>query len=51
LPAVITFVPISFDIAIEDVRLGGAIVEIDPATGKALDIRRVMFRETDLEAS
>jgi len=51
LPAVITFVPIPFDIAAEDVRLGGAIVEIDPATGKALSIQRVMFRETDLEAT
>jgi 2',3'-cyclic-nucleotide 2'-phosphodiesterase len=33
LPAVVTFVPVPFDIAAEDVRLGGPIVEIDPATG------------------
>ncbi len=51
LPAVVTFVPVSFDIATEDVRLGGAIIEIDPATGKALSIRRLMFREADLEAT
>lgn len=49
LPAVITFVPIPFDIATEDVRLGGAIVDIDAATGKATGIRRVMLGEKDLE--
>ena len=47
LPAVITFVPIPFDIATEDVRLGGAIVDIDAATGKATGIRRVMIGEKD----
>lgn len=49
LPTVITFVPAPFDIATEDVRLGGAIVDIDSATGKATSIRRVMIREAELE--
>jgi 2',3'-cyclic-nucleotide 2'-phosphodiesterase len=49
LPAVITFVPIPFDIASEDVRLGGAIVDIDALTGKATGIRRVMIGEKELE--
>jgi 2',3'-cyclic-nucleotide 2'-phosphodiesterase len=48
LPSVITFVPGPFDIATEDVRLGGAIVEVDSSTGKALSIQRVMYREVDL---
>jgi hypothetical protein len=49
LPAVITFVPIPFDIATEDVRLGGAIVDIDAATGKATGIRRVMISEKEVD--
>jgi metallophosphoesterase (TIGR00282 family) len=44
LTTTITFVPTPFDVAEGDVRLGGAIVEIDAATGKATAIRRVMIR-------
>jgi hypothetical protein len=28
--------------------MGGAIVDIDPASGQATQIRRVMFRESDV---
>ena len=45
LPVIISFVPMPFDIATEDIRLGGAIVDLDAATGKAVGIRRVMVRE------
>jgi metallophosphoesterase (TIGR00282 family) len=38
----ITFIPSPFDVATDDVRLAGAIVDVDPATGKARAIRRVM---------
>lgn len=41
LSATITFVPISFDVATGDPRMCGAIIEVDPATGKASSIRRV----------
>ncbi len=44
----LTFEPTSFEVATGDVRLGGAIVEVDPETGKATGIRRVMVRESDL---
>lgn len=40
--------PVSFDIATDDVRLAGAVVEIDPATGRAATIRRVMWRAEEL---
>jgi calcineurin-like phosphoesterase len=50
LPTTITFVPSSFDVATGDVRLGGAIVEVDAATGKATAIRRVMLYEKDVAA-
>lgn len=48
LPVIITFVPAPFDVATEDVRLGGAIVDVDSTTGKATAIRRLMVRESEL---
>jgi metallophosphoesterase (TIGR00282 family) len=41
----VTFIPTAFDVATDDPRLGGAIVEIDPATGRATHIQRVMWKE------
>jgi metallophosphoesterase (TIGR00282 family) len=46
-----TFVPSQFAVATGDVRLGGAIVEIEPATGQAKGIRRVMIRDLTSEIS
>jgi metallophosphoesterase (TIGR00282 family) len=43
LTATLTSLPQHFDVATGDPRLGGALVEIDPATGKAESIRRVML--------
>jgi calcineurin-like phosphoesterase len=51
LPTTITFVPTPFDVCDRDPRLGGAIVEIDPETGRASTIRRVMLRESDLHGT
>jgi len=48
LTTTITWVPSPFDVATGDVRLGGAIIELDEATGKATAIRRIMVNETDL---
>ena len=48
LPTTITFVPSSFDVATGDVRLAGAILEVDATTGKASAIRRVMLDEKGL---
>ena len=45
----ITFVPTHFDVATGDPRLCGAKLEIDPASGRALAIERVMIRETDTD--
>jgi metallophosphoesterase (TIGR00282 family) len=47
LSATLTFVPTHFDVASGDVRLCGAVVEVDPATGRALAIRRVEVREDE----
>src|SRR5262249_39531493 len=41
----VTFVPSAFDVAEGDPRLAGALVEVDPATGQAQTIRRVMVDE------
>src|SRR5262245_10214663 len=46
----VTFVPSAFDVATGDPRLAGAVIDVDPATGKAGAIRRVMFDEKDLAA-
>lgn len=44
----ITFEPSAFDVATGDVRLGGAIVDVDATSGKATAIRRVMMRESEI---
>jgi metallophosphoesterase (TIGR00282 family) len=40
-----TFVPSAFDVGTGDVRLGGALVDVDAATGRATGIRRIMIDE------
>jgi metallophosphoesterase (TIGR00282 family) len=50
LTTAVTFVPTPFDVATEDPRIGGAILEVDPTTGQASTIRRVMFDEKALAA-
>jgi metallophosphoesterase (TIGR00282 family) len=45
LTTTVTFVPTRFDVAEGDVRIAGAIVEVDVATGRATAIRRVMVDE------
>jgi metallophosphoesterase (TIGR00282 family) len=50
LTTTITFLPTAFDVAEGDPRLGGAVVEVDPATGRATAIRRVMIDEKGLAA-
>ena len=41
----ITFQPTQFDVATGDVQLHGTIVDIDPATGRATAIRRLVHKE------
>ncbi|REJ68408.1 MAG: YmdB family metallophosphoesterase [Planctomycetota bacterium] len=43
-----TFNPTTFDVASDDVRLSGTIVDIDEATGKATAIRRLTVREDEV---
>jgi calcineurin-like phosphoesterase len=42
-----TFVPTAFDVARDDVRLGGTLVDIDPETARATAIRRICVTEED----
>src|SRR5215470_3964641 len=46
----VTFVPSAFDVAEGDPRLAGALVDVDPATGQASAIRRVMVEEAEVAA-
>ncbi|MDR3632404.1 MAG: TIGR00282 family metallophosphoesterase [Isosphaeraceae bacterium] len=43
LAATLTFVPHYFEVATGDPRLNGALVEVDPDSGRALEISRVVF--------
>ena len=47
--ATITFRPLPFSVATEDVRINGAIVEIDNKTGKATKIERLRLNEKEAE--
>jgi 2',3'-cyclic-nucleotide 2'-phosphodiesterase len=47
LATTLNFVPSQFDVATGDPRLAGAILEVDAATGKATQIRRLMLRDGD----
>lgn len=47
----LTFIPTAFDVAAGDVRINGAVVDIDPATGKATAIRRLTVMETEFAGS
>jgi hypothetical protein len=49
LSTTITFVPSPFDVATDDARLAGAIIDTDSVTGRATAIRRVMVREADVK--
>jgi metallophosphoesterase (TIGR00282 family) len=44
----ITFIPSAFEVATGDPRLAGAIVDVEPATGRATSIRRIMVDESAL---
>jgi calcineurin-like phosphoesterase len=44
LETTLTFRPTQFQVATGDVRLCGSIVDIDPATGKATGIQRLMVK-------
>ena len=44
-----TFRPVNFDVAKEDVRLSGTVVDIDPATGRATGIRRVQITQAEAD--
>jgi metallophosphoesterase (TIGR00282 family) len=50
LSTAITFIPSPFDVATGDPRLGGAVVDIEAATGRATAIRRLMLDESGLAA-
>jgi metallophosphoesterase (TIGR00282 family) len=49
LSTTVTFVPSQFEVATGDPRLAGAIVEIDPSTGGATSIRRLMMTQAEVK--
>jgi metallophosphoesterase (TIGR00282 family) len=49
LATTLTFVPHFFEVATGDPRLNGSLVEVDPATGKALSIRRIAIDQNEAQ--
>ena len=49
LEAAITFKPLPFDVATEDVRLSGVVVDVEPTTGRSSGIRRVKITPSDAD--
>lgn len=47
--ATLTFIPHHFDVATGDPRLNGALVEVDPATGRALSITRLAIDRAEAD--
>lgn len=47
LPATLTFVPQFFEVATGDPRLSGSLVEVNPLTGRAESIHRVMIDQAE----
>jgi len=45
-----TFRPTHFDVATDDVRIHGTIVDVDPETGRATGIQRLVVTESDTDA-
>jgi calcineurin-like phosphoesterase len=43
-----TFFPMHFEVARNDVRLCGTIVDVDPRTGRATAIRRLCVRQAEV---
>ena len=50
LETAVNFVPANFDVASGDVRLGGALVDIETDSGQATSIKRLMVTEAMLNA-
>jgi calcineurin-like phosphoesterase len=49
LETTLTFQPTQFDVAQNDIRLSGTIVDIDPSTGRAKNIRRLVVTEQEAD--
>ena len=47
LETTITFQPTQFDVATGDVQLHGTVVDVDPTSGKATAIRRLLLKESE----
>lgn len=50
LETTLTFNPTHFDVATKDVRINGAVVDVDESTGRATAIRRLCVREDEVPA-
>jgi 2',3'-cyclic-nucleotide 2'-phosphodiesterase len=49
LESTLTFNPTHFEVALDDVRLMGTMVEVDPATGRATAVRRIAVTQSEAD--
>jgi len=49
LEATLTFRPIPFDVATENVQVSGVIIDVEPKTGRSSGIRRIKITESDAD--
>lgn len=49
LEATLTFRPVPFDVAKNDIQISGVVIDVDPASGKARSIRRIKVNENQAE--
>jgi calcineurin-like phosphoesterase len=47
--ATLTFRPIPFDVATDDVQISGVIIDVEPKTGRSSGIRRIKITESDAD--
>lgn len=50
LETTVTFNPTQFEVAEGDVRLSGTLVDVDPETGRAQNVQRLVVRESEVES-
>lgn len=49
LEATISFNPVPFDVATEDVQISGVVIDVEPKTGRASGIRRIKITESNAD--
>ena len=47
--ATLTFRPVPFDVATDNVQISGVVIDVEPKTGRSSGIRRIKITEADAD--